>query len=173
MLVSCISRNCCTPNPMFKVSIFCIATLTNAHSLDLSALHWTTDRHSSMALGEITSQAVTSGEWELIKIAFSCKTLRGEMRLRKDERLIWQVNYLLKVIMRRPLLRIDKVAPLGFVPATCRIQWPTCSPFSTFNEVMQRRPRLVLGWVTFREDRALWTCVRSSVWNLICDLPSI
>jgi len=23
----------------------------------------------------------------------------------------------------------------------------------------QRRPRLVLGWVTIREDRALWTCM--------------
>jgi len=31
-----------------------------------------------------------------------------------------------------------------------------------------RRPRLVLGWVTVREDQALWTCIRSSVWTLIC-----
>jgi len=43
----------------------------------------------------------------------------------------------------------------------------------TFTEVKQRRPRLVLGWVTVREDRALWTCFRSSVWTLICDRPSI
>jgi len=34
-----------------------------------------------------------------------------------------------------------------------------------FTEVKQRRPRLVLGWVTVREDRALWICVRSSVWT--------
>jgi len=42
-----------------------------------------------------------------------------------------------------------------------------------FTEVKQRRPRLALGWVTVREDRALRTCVRSSVWTLICDRPSI
>jgi len=33
----------------------------------------------------------------------------------------------------------------------------------------QRRPRLVLAWVTVSENWALWTCVRSSVWTLICD----
>jgi len=43
----------------------------------------------------------------------------------------------------------------------------------TFTEVKQRRPRLILGRVTAREDRALWTCYRSSVWTLICDRPSI
>jgi len=35
----------------------------------------------------------------------------------------------------------------------------------TFTEVKQRQPPpLVFGWETVREDRALWTCVRSSVW---------
>jgi len=31
------------------------------------------------------------------------------------------------------------------------------------------RPRLVLGWVTTREDRALWIWIRWSVWTWICD----
>jgi len=35
------------------------------------------------------------------------------------------------------------------------------------------RPRLVLEWVIVREDQALWTWVRSSLWTLICDRPSI
>jgi len=34
---------------------------------------------------------------------------------------------------------------------------------ATFTKVKQRRPRLVLEWVTVKEDRA--TCVRSSVWT--------
>jgi len=33
----------------------------------------------------------------------------------------------------------------------------------TFTEVKQRRPQSVLKWVTVRDDRALRTCVRSSV----------
>jgi len=40
-------------------------------------------------------------------------------------------------------------------------------------EVKQRRPQLVLGWVTIREGRQLWTCVHSSGWTLICDRPSV
>jgi len=39
-------------------------------------------------------------------------------------------------------------------------------------KLKQRRPRLVLEWVTVRENRALWTWVRSSVWTLICNLYS-
>jgi len=35
-----------------------------------------------------------------------------------------------------------------------------------------RRPWLILGRVTTREDWALWACVRSSVWTLIYDRPS-
>jgi len=46
-------------------------------------------------------------------------------------------------------------------------------PSGTFTEVKQRRPWLVLGQVTAREDRALCTCVRSSVWTLIRDRQSI
>jgi len=46
---------------------------------------------------------------------------------------------------------------------------PLCSHRWRLTEVQVRRPRLVLGWVTTREDRALWTCwVRSSVWTSIC-----
>jgi len=36
-----------------------------------------------------------------------------------------------------------------------------------FTLVTVRRPRLVLGLVTTREDRALWTWVRSSAWLTI------
>jgi len=39
--------------------------------------------------------------------------------------------------------------------------------------VKARRPRLVLGWVTTREDRAPWILVSSSVWTWICGRPSI
>jgi len=40
-------------------------------------------------------------------------------------------------------------------------------------KLSMRRPRLVLGWVTAREDWALWPCIRSSVWTFICDRLSI
>jgi len=39
--------------------------------------------------------------------------------------------------------------------------------------IQQRRLRFVLGWETVREDRALWTYVRPSVWNLVCYRRSI
>jgi len=39
------------------------------------------------------------------------------------------------------------------------------------NAVEQHQARLVLWWVTARENWALWTCVRSSVRILICDRP--
>jgi len=38
---------------------------------------------------------------------------------------------------------------------------------------LRKWPRLVIGWVTTREDRALWTGVRSLVWTWICDWPSM
>jgi hypothetical protein len=40
-------------------------------------------------------------------------------------------------------------------------------------EVKQRRPRLVLGWVTARKDRTPQTWVRLSVWTLNCDRPTL
>jgi len=45
-----------------------------------------------------------------------------------------------------------------------KFQWNLRSP-----TIKQRRSRLVLGWVIVREDRALWTCVHSSVWTFVCD----
>jgi len=39
--------------------------------------------------------------------------------------------------------------------------------------IKAHRPWLVLWWVTTTEDWALWTFVRSSVWTLIWDRPSI
>ena len=47
-----------------------------------------------------------------------------------------------------------------------------CLLGDSVTEVKLRRARLVPGWVTTREDWALWTCVRSSVWTSICDRPS-
>ena len=47
-----------------------------------------------------------------------------------------------------------------------------CLLGDSVTEVKLRRARLVPGWVTAREDWALLTCVRSSVWTLICDRPS-
>ena len=44
-----------------------------------------------------------------------------------------------------------------------------CLLGDSFSEVKARRPRPVLGWVSIREDRTPCTCVRSSVWTLICD----
>jgi len=38
-------------------------------------------------------------------------------------------------------------------------------------EVKLPRAPLVLGWLIAREDWALWPCVRSLVWILICDRP--
>jgi hypothetical protein len=52
---------------------------------------------------------------------------------------------------------------------------PAISPRSDYPykyKVKARRPRLLLGWVTAKESRALWTWVRSSVWTLNCDRPS-
>jgi len=41
------------------------------------------------------------------------------------------------------------------------LRWlPRLAQWHAFTEVKQRRPRLVLGWVTVEEDRALWPCVR-------------
>jgi len=45
-----------------------------------------------------------------------------------------------------------------------------CLLGDSVTEVKQRRARLVLGWVTARKD---CSAVRSSVWTLICDRPSI
>jgi len=47
------------------------------------------------------------------------------------------------------------------------------NPMSQFTKVKARRPWLVLGWVTTREDQALWTWVRPSVCTWIWDRPSI
>ena len=46
-----------------------------------------------------------------------------------------------------------------------------CLLSDSFTEVKAHRPQPVLGWVTTREDRMPWTCVRSSVWTLLCDWP--
>jgi len=47
----------------------------------------------------------------------------------------------------------------------CCVWRLTVATSGTCTEVTARRPRLVLGWLTIREDRALWTRVRSSVWT--------
>jgi hypothetical protein len=44
-----------------------------------------------------------------------------------------------------------------------------CLLDDSVTEVKLRRVRLVPGRVTAWEDWALWSCVRSSVWTLICD----
>jgi len=56
-------------------------------------------------------------------------------------------------------------------PSLCPLRW--LPRLARFTEVKARRPRLVLEWVTIRDDWALWTRVRSSVWTQICDWPLI
>jgi len=54
------------------------------------------------------------------------------------------------------ILRLNHVKSMEFVFVSLKAYGgDQCLLSGTFTEVKQRRPRLVLGWVTFSEDQAL------------------
>jgi len=81
-------------------------------------------------LGEVAAQAATSGEYELTTFAFSCiRFVVHPADVQRTLVLIYRTKTRMKglvgltkceYITYSRLLRVEKVAPLGFKPATYR-----------------------------------------------------